>query len=163
MKEVWKKIEGYDLYEVSNFGNIKSLNFNKESILKLNLTDKGYLHVSLFKNRIKKTTSVHRIVAISFIPNPENKPCVNHIDGNKQNNKITNLEWVTVKENIHHSFNLGLNSGKKGEHHNCCKLTEKDVLNIRMSKLKQNKLAEKYLVSQMLISKIKTRKLWKHI
>lgn len=163
MKEIWNKIEGYDFYEVSNIGDVRSLKFNKITILKPNLTNKGYLHISLSDNKIKKTVTVHRLVAEIFIPNPENKKCVNHINGIKTDNRVENLEWCTQKENVKHSFDLGLSLGKKGELHSCSKLTEKDVLNVRISKLKQNKLAEKYLVSQNLISKIKTRKLWKHI
>ena len=115
----WKPIEGYEgLYEVSNLGNIKSLNYNKtgeKRILKPCKTRIGYLQVHLYKNSKIYTKLVHRLVAETFIPNPENKPQVNHIDGNKQNNAISNLEWCTPKENQQHAWNTELHKPLKGE------------------------------------------------
>ena len=82
-----------------------------EKILKPEIIKGGYLRVVLMKDSKYKHFSVHRIVAQLFIPNPENKPEVNHKDGNKQNNFVENLEWVTSKENIIHSYKTGLNKG----------------------------------------------------
>lgn len=99
IKEVWKKIEGYENYEVSSCGNIRK---NGKTIIKPEVHHKGYLRVDLFRDRNRKHMKVHRLVAEAFIPNPENKPQINHKDFNKQNNCIDNLEWVTNSENHDH-------------------------------------------------------------
>jgi len=97
MKEIWKKINGYEeKYMVSNLGNIKSLRTNKNYYLS---NSKNYKRVSLYKNGKIKSYSVHRLVAEHFIPNPNNYPCVNHLDCNGNNNRVDNLEWCTYKKN----------------------------------------------------------------
>ena len=123
MEEIWKDVPGYEgLYQVSNMGLVKSLARTRkaytpgkgsweapvnERILKAHIT-RHYFSVVLAKDGNKKTTSVHRLVAKAFIPNPLEKPQVNHIDGNKINNRADNLEWVTAKENTIHSVQHGL-------------------------------------------------------
>lgn len=106
--EIWKPIKGYEgLYEVSNLGNVKSLDrirvyYNaklKGKLLKQNETKKGYLCVRLYNNGISKSFPVHRLVALTFIENIENKDQVDHIDGNCKNNTVNNLRWATAKEN----------------------------------------------------------------
>jgi len=100
--EIWKEIPWYEwLYQVSNLGNVKSLKFWKEKLLS-SFINKKYLTVNL--NRKQK--AIHRLVAITFIPNPENKPQVNHIDWNKLNNCVDNLEWCTQSENIQYYWNI---------------------------------------------------------
>ena len=103
MNEIWKDIVGYEgLYQISNLGRVKSLNYSrtgKENILSPGLNSGGYYTVSLFKNGEIKKFRVHRLVALAFIPNPENKPCVDHINGVRTDNCVKNLRWCTQKEN----------------------------------------------------------------
>jgi hypothetical protein len=173
--EIWKDVVGYDgLYQVSNFGNIKSLDRkrwsgrnNSYSLFKGKELSKskrrGYLRVSLTKSKIEKTFSIHRLVAIAFIPNPENKPQVNHKDGDKLNNNEWNLEWNTASENTQHSFDNGLQVIIRGEGCYNSKLTAKDVLEIRKSKLPQRKLGKIYGISGSIVCEVRNRKTWSHI
>lgn len=113
-KEVWKDIKGYEgLYQVSNLGRVKSLDrfvdwkydkkqFIKGKVLKNCSMSSGYLFVGLSKNGKVKNHSIHRLVAKAFIPNPESKPEVNHLDENISNNNVTNLQWVTPSENANY-------------------------------------------------------------
>lgn len=119
--EIWKDVVGYEgLYEVSNLGRVRGkegrITYSKrhgkrrwrQRIIKQQLDNTGGFAVELYKNKQRKRIRVHRLVAEAFILNPENKPQVNHIDGNRQNNKLSNLEWVTQKENIYHAWETGL-------------------------------------------------------
>lgn len=117
MKEEWKPINGYEgLYEVSNFGRIKSLIFHNgknDRILKQRINKYGYAQVGLYHNKEKqpKTFTVHRIVASNFITNPNNYNQVNHIDGNKTNNNVNNLQWCNSKINNRHRVYVLKRSG----------------------------------------------------
>ncbi len=95
--EIYRDIEGYDGYQVTSWGRV----FNKTTgkFVNQEVHHKGYLRVDLYKDHQRRHFKVHRLVAQAFIPNPYKKPQVNHIDGNNQNNSVTNLEWVTNKEN----------------------------------------------------------------
>ena len=129
MKEIWKNIEGYEgLYQVSNLGNVKSLKFGPrnhakqwdEKLLKIGITNCGYCKVQLHKDGRSQMKYVHRLVAEAFLPNPQNKPQINHIDGDKTNNLLSNLEWCSPGENQSHAIAKGLRSlspmvGKHGD------------------------------------------------
>ena len=106
-QEIWKDINGYDgFYRISNLGRVKSARYNR--YLKLFFNKKGYARINLNKKGKLKTYRVHRLVAQAFIPNPNNKPQVNHKDGNKRNNCVDNLEWVTNEENYEHAIKNNL-------------------------------------------------------
>lgn len=118
--EIWKDALNFEnYYEVSNFGNIRRKDSEtiykdgrvahfSSNLLKPSVSKKGYLRVYLSKNSKKYTKSVHRFVAEAFIENPLNKRTVNHIDGNKLNNNVSNLEWATNLENMQHAFRNGV-------------------------------------------------------
>lgn len=122
LNEEWKDIKNYkNLYQVSNYGRVKSLEKVSHvngriypiKILKCHINTKKYLDVDLCKNGKSNRRSIHRLVAETFIPNYEDKPQINHIDCNKWNNKINNLEWCTNSENQQHAFKNNLNSRKR--------------------------------------------------
>ncbi len=96
--EIWKEIEGYSDYQVSNLGRVKSCKFGKEKILSLG-NDGRYLQAQLRKDNKKKVFLLHRLIAIAFIPNPDNLPYIDHINRVKTDNRIENLRWVTPSEN----------------------------------------------------------------
>ena len=121
MVEVWKDIPDYEgLYQISNLGRVKRLSHKrfdrnqilKERIVKTTYPKNGwYPYLSLCKNGIYKNYSIHRLLAEVFIPNPNNYPVINHIDGNKQNNSLDNLEWCTYSHNNKEACRLKLNKG----------------------------------------------------
>ena len=114
MQEIWKDIKQYEgLYQISDLGRIKNVVTRK--ILKPTLNKHGYLVIHLYKNSISKTFSVHRLVAEHFIANINGFYMVNHLDCNKQNNNVTNLEWITAKGNSQHASKKG-RYAKQSEH-----------------------------------------------
>jgi hypothetical protein len=180
MNEIWKDIKDYEgLYQVSNKGRVKSLNKfrvdltgrvfkHKEKLLSTKAWIKDgrpyYVKVSLTKDGKKENKLVHRLVAESFISNPENKPEVNHKDQNRSNNFIQNLEWVTKEENMKHA----IVPGKKGYNNNNSKLNENDVKNICRLLIagETNERIIKKLqlsVSSAVISNIKYKRHWNHL
>lgn len=148
-EEIFKDIKGYEgLYQVSNLGRVRSLakkagfHNRKDKIIKNHITRYGYNLNHLCKNGIVYYISTHRLVAEAFIPNPENKPQINHIDGNRTNNSVDNLEWVTCSENIRHKFDVlgykGSMFGKKLSENHKKKIGEarsKKVLCVELNKV----------------------------
>lgn len=136
-QEIWKDIPGYEgLYQVSNLGRVRSLDksieiqtkrdgktlkpfksFCKGKVLKPSINPDGYAIVQLHNEEKVWYARVHRLVAMAFIPNPENKPCINHLDNTRDNNIVSNLEWCTVKENAQHAAKQGRIIGRLGKPH----------------------------------------------
>lgn len=112
IEEIWKDVVGYEgMYQVSNKGRVKRFSINNSSeirLISLMINVGGYNKMTICKNGSTKNALIHRLVAIAFIPNPENKLTVNHIDGNKLNNSVSNLEWATYLENNVHALSSGL-------------------------------------------------------
>jgi hypothetical protein len=176
--EVWKDIKGYEgLYQVSNFVRVKSLcrkvlskkknepflRIVNERILKMDIRN-GYMYVSLSKNSISRKLMVHRLLAISFIDNPENKKFINHIDGDKLNNSLSNLEWCTSKENTNHAINIGLINRKGVKHHNS-KLKEHEVYKIKFEhkNISLAQIGRIYNISRYVVWRIRNERSWKHV
>ncbi|GCD11697.1 NUMOD4 motif-containing HNH endonuclease [Clostridium tagluense] len=157
--EIWKDIKGYKgVYQISNCGNIRSLDrmtvnslgvHRKEKgvLKKLRLGKQGYLYTSLWNHQKTKTVKPHRLVALYFIDLIEGKDIVNHKDGDKQNNHVDNLEWVTTLENARHAHETGLSPSQKGEHNAFHTLTEQEAIEVY-------KLAHRGIFSQKEISKM---------
>lgn len=120
-KQIWRDVPGYEgLYQVSNTGKIRSLNYKgtgKTRKLKLSVENDGYCHINLYnRDKKRRTHKVHRLVALAFIPNPNNYPIINHRDENRSNNCVWNLEWCTyVYNNNYGTRNKKLSEAKKGE------------------------------------------------
>ena len=163
----WRPIKEFErYYEINRNGQIRNRKRNK--LIKQHPDKDGYFRVILWHsekgwrfNRI-----VHRLLCEAFIPNPDNKKCVNHKDGNKQNNNLSNLEWVTDLENKEHAMVNNLMRGRPGESHHNVKLTEKDILRIRqLIKEGQNdkEIGKLFKVHKGTINKIRNGYRWKHI
>jgi hypothetical protein len=178
MKEKWKPVKGYeDYYEVSSLGRFRSLpklvggrwgtaQYKGRVIKVVANPVHGYGQVSLVGQNGKKSFRAHRLVAQAFIPNPEKKPYINHIDCEKLNNRVENLEWVTAKENTAHIFKLGRENRNKGEQCANSKLRKEDIHGIRyalLSGVRNFKIAKLYGVSQSTIGDIAAGRTWSHL
>ncbi|WP_395832298.1 NUMOD4 domain-containing protein [Cupriavidus gilardii] len=172
MHEEWSKVEGFNgVYEVSSYGRVR----NSETGMILNpsipKTRSSYPVVYLQKGgaHTKKGCFVHRLVATAFIPNPDARPHVNHIDGCKTNNMVTNLEWVTPVENVRHALRMGLFTPPKqgkGEQCSAAKLTDEKVIEIKRrlaSGESAKRIAKDFGVVAGTIAHIKYGKTWTHI
>lgn len=159
--EQWKSISGYENYRVSNLGNCKS----GDNVLVNKMDTVGYLIICVSKKSKSKTFRIHRLVATAFIPNPENKPQVNHKNGVKTDNRVDNLEWVTRSENINHAFKNGL-INLKGERHSATKVNNEGVLKIRAlanSGTPQSDIATMFKISHVQVYRIVNKINWSHI
>ena len=183
--EEWKDVVGYEgLYQCSNLGRVKSydktvnnhtgMKFIPGKILHGNLTDEGYRNINLTKDKKNKVLKLHRIIAQTFIPNPENKPEVNHKNLNKDDNQVKNLEWATRKENCHHAWEnrysktgQDIRNKPRGEKCVHSKLSERQVGGIRSAHKRYGigyqTLSKLCGVSATTIKKVIENKIWSHI
>lgn len=175
--EIWVPIKGYDgIYEISNIGNVKSLpkkwvsghstvRSHTGKIIKPTNNQHGYLYVSLSNGEFKKTFKIHRLVAMAFIPQIENKNIVNHKNGIKTDNSVDNLEWVNSSENMIHAVKTGLTNPRKGVKSNLSKLNDEIVKQIREiyfgKKITQKEIAVMYGINQSNVSHIIKGITWK--
>ena len=166
--EIWADIEGYEGdYQESNYGRTKSFKYKTPRIIVLMMNHKGYLYVHLCQKSNSERYFIHNLVAQCFVPNPKNKPEINHEDGIKFNNYFENLKPSTRTENIHHTFKTGLQ--KEGVDYPSAKLTEEQVRKIRSSYIKDDSefgtigLAKKYKVSTSTIWNIVNFKSYKNV
>ena len=159
---MWKIIEGFH-YEINEQGIVR--NIRTGSIRNSFLRKDGYKGIQLYKKKVYNF-QLHRLIAIAFIPNPDNKPFINHIDSNRSNNSLSNLEWVTHQENVIHGYAIGFASNE-GSRNGFSVLTEQQVLEIREKRVKEGttyqKLALLYGVSYGCIVGIIQRTNWKHL
>jgi hypothetical protein len=167
--EIWKKVIGFDGYFASSLGRIK----REERIVSVQTQKKGYCCVNMTNNAgIRRSHLLHRVVANTFLPNPDKLPQVNHIDGNKKNNNIENLEHCNNAYNYQHAKENGLLPiRKKGEQNPKAQLTNKEALEIRNTKISLNgrggvsrmDLARRYGVTIHVIKDIRNGKSYSHI
>lgn len=175
--EIWKDVVGWEgLYQVSSLGRFKSLSrektigsrgkkIMKSFIMKQNEV-KGYLTILFYNNSIRKKYQSHRVVANHFIQNIENKKTVNHINGNKKDNTVNNLEWLNHSEQQKHAVKIGLRNKTLGENSNFSKLNETSIKAIRelyKQKVKQKEIALMYNINRNTVHSIVNKITWKHI
>lgn len=180
-QEIWKDIPDFEgLYQVSNLGNVKTLErttknkqgtcLRKEKLLNLNISNRGYVNVKLYNTskNIKKTIFVHKLVGLCFLNNANQYKEINHIDGNKLNNNINNLEWCSRSHNVKEAYRLNLRKETtyKGEGNITSKLKDVDVLKIRdlyNKGISMIKISEMYKVVPGTIGFIVKNQTWTHI
>ena len=176
-EEIWKPIPDYEkFYEASTFGNIRTIErilvlperqyLKKQKVLKGYYNTKGYLNVKLYDGLAKgKSITIHRVIALTFLENPNNYKEVNHIDYDKSNNSVENLEWCSRSHNVLHAYK-GMKLSDYSGSARSTKLKEADVLKIRQSykeNISKKELSKKYNVVLGTIDFIINRQTWKHI
>lgn len=168
--EQWLDIPGYDgIYQVSNFGNVRRIivkdSIRRERMLSVTGRSRGYPIVGLTLNGVQKVCRVHRLVMLAFESECPAGMVVNHKNGNKLDNRLINLEYVTYSENIRHACNL--NRHNTGANHHLTKLNEDMVREMRElyagGQTKQVDIAKQYGITQASLSYILNRKSWKHV
>lgn len=185
MDEIWSAVVGMDAtHEVSNMGRVRTIARSyaggrkrlcgdrsvmkiRQRILDPYMGPRGYLLVSMCANRRSNVRVLHRVVAETFIgPAPSPRHQVNHVDGNKLNNRVDNLEWCTPQENSQHAYDMGLKQPSQGMAHGRAKLTDENVREIRKllrEGLSQRKIAKRFGVASPQINRISLRKAWSHL
>lgn len=178
MQEVWKPVQGYEgIYEVSNLGRVRSLDrFTRNrwgtlrpvaGAMKVpQVKREGYCYLNLYSERKARPMYVHRLVALAFLPNPDDLPQVNHKDGDKANNAVTNLEWCSKSDNCQHAIDEGLYEQARGESSGSAKVTESDVIEMRRlwaSGMLQKDIAARFGIGRKAVTKIVNRQRWKHV
>lgn len=160
LTEIWKDYQGN--YQVSNLGRVWS--HHKNGFINPYLSSSGYRRFKVRANGSEKDMAVHRIVASLFIPNPEFKQYVNHLDGNKTNNADSNLAWVTASENAKHSYEIGTSTPLYGEKNGNAKFKNKDVSKIKNAQKQLiEKYAKQYNVTPRTITRILKKEYWKNV
>lgn len=152
-------------YKITNDGKVISLKGGKRKYLKIQKYRHGYLYVNLWVNGICYRDTIHRLVAKAFIPNPNNLPEVNHIDGDKENNCVNNLEWSSSEDNVSHAWYNNLCSSY-GENSHLNKFKEEYIIKVcemLMEGLQPREISELTGISQAMVSDIRGKKIWKHI
>ena len=160
------QIKDFENYYVSQCGKVLSTKCNKLKVLKNHINTKGYLYQSLRTTKKPKLMTLHRLVALAFISNPDNKLQIDHINGIKVDNRVENLRWVTCQENCKAAHDNNQVNVVQGERQHLSKLTSKQVLEIRelySQGIKRLKLAELFKVHGTNIDCIIKRKTWRHI
>lgn len=174
--EEWRAVPGFEgYYEVSNLGRVRSVlrvvarndgrtTTIQSRIMGLHNNGRGYIAASLSRDNKARMHYVHRLVLMAFVGNPEEGQEANHIDFDRSNNRLSNLEWVTGLENVHHSRRAGRTG--EGERHHAARLTETDVREARLlyaNGWSQSKLAAKYGIRRESMRDIVNRKVWRMV
>jgi len=176
MIEKWRDIKGYEnYYQVSNIGNVRSLDrtvphpvmgFKKGKPCKQHPNHNGYMRVGLHKLGNREQEFVHKLVGQAFVSNPNSKPQINHIDGDKLNNNVENIEWCTNKENCIHASNLGLRNPVRGiEHHNA-KMNPEKVKDLRKKRdegWSYKQLCDLFGITKGVVGQIYHKRTWAYV
>jgi len=156
--EVWKRIKGHDMYEISNMGRIISFKLKRPYLMKINIKEYSSIIID------NTSYNIHRLVAINFIDNLDlNKNIVNHINGDKNDNREVNLEWVTSSQNTKKYIDSNRNKTKRGSNLDYSKINEEDAINIYNMKGRHIDIAKIYNISRQSVCGIKNKRIWKNV